>query len=124
MTAFLIGTRMMGYWSLILDVKTWIFSPRGAGWLFGKEVVEKFLNDNNIAMIVRAHQLAMDGWKSHFEDLVITVWSAPNYCYRCGNVASILELDENLEKMYKIFEDAPDEERNKEAKFPLSNYIS
>lgn len=26
---------------------------------------------------------------------------------RCGNVASILELDENLGKQYKIFEAAP-----------------
>lgn len=107
-----------------LDVKSWIFSPRGAGWLFGKEVVDKFLADNNIGMIVRAHQLAMQGWKGHFDDKVITVWSAPNYCYRCGNVASIMELDENLEKMYKIFEASPDEERNKETKFSISNYIS
>ena len=100
-------------------------SPRGAGWIFGEEITKKFLSDNNVDFIVRAHQLAMDGWKSMFNDKLITVWSAPNYCYRCGNVAAIMELDENLEKIYKIFEAAPDEERNKESKkFPLSNYIS
>ena len=41
----------------------------------------------------------------------MTLWSAPNYCYRCGNVAAILELDENLNKNYNVFEEAPAEER-------------
>jgi serine/threonine-protein phosphatase PP1-1 len=41
----------------------------------------------------------------------VTVWSAPNYCYRCGNVASIMTLGEDLKPDFKIFSAVPDHRR-------------
>ncbi|TBU10571.1 catalytic subunit of serine/threonine-protein phosphatase 4, partial [Hamiltosporidium tvaerminnensis] len=65
-------------------------NSRGAGYTFGSEVTKKFLEINNLTMLVRSHQLAFTGYQMHFkEKCAVTVWSAPNYCYRCGNLASV-----------------------------------
>ncbi|GMN51713.1 hypothetical protein TIFTF001_020860 [Ficus carica] len=88
-------------------VDGWGLSPRGAGFLFGGSVVTSFNHSNNIDYICRAHQLVMEGYKWMFNNQIVTVWSAPNYCYRCGNVAAILELDENLNKQFRVFDAAP-----------------
>lgn len=98
-------------------------SPRGAGYLFGSPVVKEFNETNSLEMICRAHQLVMEGYKWHFDKSVLTVWSAPNYCYRCGNVAAILELDENLNRRFVIFEAAPQDKRGVPAKRPQADYF-
>jgi diadenosine tetraphosphatase ApaH/serine/threonine PP2A family protein phosphatase len=67
-----------------LDIQGWGLSPRGAGFLFGGDVVKQFARANDIDLIARAHQLAMEGYKLMFDKLIVTVWSAPNYCYRCA----------------------------------------
>lgn len=67
---------------LLSEVKGWNISPRGAGFLFGGDITKKFTHDNDIDLIARAHQLAMEGFKMMFDRTIVTVWSAPNYCYR------------------------------------------
>ncbi|CAA7021130.1 unnamed protein product [Microthlaspi erraticum] len=74
-------------------VDGWGLSPRGAGFLFGGSVS------------------------------IVTVWSAPNYCYRCGNVAAILELDENLNKEFRVFDAAKQESRAAPTKKPAPDYF-
>ena len=49
--------------------------------------------------------------------------SASNYCYRCGNVASIMECDEDLEKEFKIFEAAPTDLRIQPTKKDIPEYF-
>ena len=49
----------------------------------------------------------MDGYKSMFNDTLVTVWSAPNYCYRCGNEAAIMEVDEFMKFNFLQFDPAP-----------------
>lgn len=99
-------------WSDPEDVDTWAVSPRGAGWLFGDKVASEFNHVNGLKLIARAHQLVNEGYKYHFsQKSVVTVWSAPNYCYRCGNVASIMNVGEDLKPKFSIFSAVPEDQR-------------
>ncbi|KAK2627891.1 hypothetical protein QTJ16_002537 [Diplocarpon rosae] len=99
-------------WSDPEEVETWAVSPRGAGWLFGNKVATEFNHVNGLKLIARAHQLVNEGFKYHFaEKSVVTVWSAPNYCYRCGNVASIMNVGEDLQPKFSIFSAVPEDQR-------------
>ncbi|KAJ6498810.1 Metallo-dependent phosphatase-like protein [Mycena sanguinolenta] len=65
-------------------------SPRGAGYTFGAGV----------------------GYVSLLDGLLLTVWPAPNYYYRCGNSASILEVGPNGSVYFNIFTAAPENGRD------------
>lgn len=106
-----------------LEISGWILSPRGAGYLFGGNIVESFNHANNINLICRAHQLIMEGYKEMFNKQLVTVWSAPNYCYRCNNIASILVLDEKLNQKFIKFEAATHESRVIPAKKAIPEYF-
>lgn len=137
-------------WSDPDEIDGWGLSPRGAGFLFGADTVKKFNHSNGINLIARAHQLVMEGFKEMFDSGIVTVWSAPNYCYRCGNVAAILELGEEGNSVvsrangergggvngnggevviagparrYRVFQAAPQDSRGMPAKKPVADYF-
>lgn len=89
-------------------------SPRGAGYTFGGDVVKKFLQVNSMSHILRAHQLCQEGYQILYNDQLSTVWSAPNYCYRCGNLASVLEVSDAGDRFFNIFDAAPENDLHRE----------
>mmetsp|Transcript_4148 Transcript_4148/g.4814 ORF Transcript_4148/g.4814 Transcript_4148/m.4814 type:complete len:321 (+) Transcript_4148:159-1121(+) len=89
----------------------WGISPRGAGYIFGADIVSQFNAKNNIKQICRSHQLVMVGYREMFSKGLVTVWSAPNYCYRCGNLGAVLEISENMNQNYATFGPCPSEDR-------------
>lgn len=90
------------------DKDEFSLSPRGAGYTFGAQVVKKFLEVNSMNHILRAHQLCQEGYQVLYDDRLSTVWSAPNYCYRCGNMASVLEVSDTGERYFNVFDAAPE----------------
>ena len=83
-------------WSDPEDRNGWGISPRGAGFVWGYDCSDEFLYENNLMFVARAHQLIMKGYNWCHNKKVLSIFSAPNYCYRCGNDAAIMEVeDEN-----------------------------
>jgi len=89
------------------DIQGWGISARGAGYVFGPDIADQFLYANKLELIARSHQLAMEGYKYYFGQLLVTVWSAPNYCYRCGNIAAILQISKDNVIDFACFEPRP-----------------
>ena len=84
-------------------------SPRGAGYTFGQDISEQF---NHSQRAEDDRQGAPAGaWRAtrgHARSTaVVTVFCAPNYCYRCGNQAAIMEVDEGMDREFLQFDPAP-----------------
>ncbi|KXJ76310.1 hypothetical protein RP20_CCG009933 [Aedes albopictus] len=89
-------------WSDPDDRGGWGISPRGAGYTFGQDISELFNHSNGLTLVSRAHQLVMEGYNWCHDRNVVTIFSAPNYCYRCGNQAALMELDDSLKFSFEF----------------------
>jgi len=57
----------------------------------------------------------MNGYNWSHEKNIVTIFSAPNYCYRCGNEAAIMEVDEFMKYTFLRFNAAPNQHAIPEA---------
>ena len=65
-------------------------SNRGVAITFGPDVVKNFLKVNKLQKLIRSHECKNEGYEILV--VVITVFSAPNYCDTMGNQGAILQL--------------------------------
>jgi diadenosine tetraphosphatase ApaH/serine/threonine PP2A family protein phosphatase len=93
------------------DVKYVENPTRGCGYVFGYSATREFLEINSLATIVRAHDVQKDGYRLHrfckterdrSVPMVVTVFSAPNYCDKYENMAACTSRNRCLEWISRI----------------------
>jgi serine/threonine-protein phosphatase PP1 catalytic subunit len=88
------------------ETDSWSPNSRGTSYVFGAEQVDEFLKRFDLDLICRAHQAVMNGFEFPFggNQSLVTVFSAPNYCYEYQNKGAILQVDENLFCQFSVLE--------------------
>ncbi|XP_033246994.1 serine/threonine-protein phosphatase alpha-3 isoform-like [Drosophila miranda] len=74
----------------------WSPSDRGVSYLYGRDVLEKFLNKYDFDLLCRAHQVVEDGYEFFAKRQLVTIFSAPNYCGQYDNAGASMGVDKNL----------------------------
>lgn len=72
-------------WSDPTDMNGRYPSKRGVSCMFGPDVTKRFLDDNSLKLVVRAHEVKPEGYEYQKGGNCLTVFSAPNYCDQMGN---------------------------------------
>lgn len=68
-------------------------SKRGVGLSFGGDVTKRFLQENNLDLVVRSHEVKDEGYEVDHDGKLITVFSAPNYCDQMGNKGAYIRFE-------------------------------
>lgn len=78
------------------DITGWSENDRGVSFTFGPDVVSRFLQKHDMDLICRAHQVVEDGYEFFAKRLLVTLFSAPNYCGEFDNAGAMMSVDETL----------------------------
>ncbi|KAH6692605.1 serine/threonine-protein phosphatase PP-Z [Plectosphaerella plurivora] len=74
----------------------WEANERGVSYCFGKTVIEDFLAKHDFDLICRAHMVVEDGYEFFTDRLLVTVFSAPNYCGEFDNWGAVMSVSSEL----------------------------
>eukprot|EP00181_Compsopogon_caeruleus_P006551 CAMPEP_0184683738 /NCGR_PEP_ID=MMETSP0312-20130426/12397_1 /TAXON_ID=31354 /ORGANISM="Compsopogon coeruleus, Strain SAG 36.94" /LENGTH=507 /DNA_ID=CAMNT_0027136309 /DNA_START=154 /DNA_END=1677 /DNA_ORIENTATION=- len=82
-------------------------SKRGIGVSFGPDVTMRFLEENNLDLLVRSHEMKEEGYEVEAEGKLITIFSAPNYCDQMGNMGAFIRFRSDMKPIFTQFSASP-----------------
>ncbi|KAI3894025.1 hypothetical protein MKX03_034918 [Papaver bracteatum] len=77
------------------DFYGWRENDNGVSCTFGADKITKFLDNHDIDLICRAHQVVEKGYEFFAGQKLVTIFSAPNYCWD-DNVGVVMNVDATL----------------------------
>jgi serine/threonine-protein phosphatase 5 len=83
-------------------------SKRGVSSSFGPDVTRRFLDNNGLELLVRSHEVKMDGYEVECDGRLVTIFSAANYCDSVGNKGAFIKFKgSDMKPQYVQFDAAP-----------------
>ncbi|KAF2021785.1 serine/threonine-protein phosphatase PP-Z [Aaosphaeria arxii CBS 175.79] len=84
-------------WSDPADMENdWESNERGVSYCFGKKVIMEFLQRHDFDLVCRAHMVVEDGYEFFSDRVLVTVFSAPNYCGEFDNWGAVMSVSSEL----------------------------
>ncbi|KAI9752143.1 MAG: hypothetical protein M4579_005743 [Chaenotheca gracillima] len=84
-------------WSDPADMdEDWEANERGVSYCFGKKVIMEFLQRHDFDLVCRAHMVVEDGYEFFNDRILVTVFSAPNYCGEFDNWGAVMSVSSEL----------------------------
>ncbi|KAJ0115808.1 hypothetical protein N8I77_012866 [Diaporthe amygdali] len=84
-------------WSDPADMDAdWEANERGVSYCFGKKVITDFLTTHDFDLVCRAHMVVEDGYEFFTDRVLVTVFSAPNYCGEFDNWGAVMSVSSEL----------------------------
>ena len=64
---------------------------------YGPDIVKKFIKENGISYIIRAHECVMDGFERFAGGALVTVFSATDYCGHHKNAGAMIVVNQHMQ---------------------------
>ena len=84
------------------EIEYYRMSSRGLGFLFGEKALHTFLENEGLNLLVRGHE-CVDGIQWGFQNKLVTVFSASNYCGIANNRSGVLFVNGKNEYEGRVF---------------------